>query len=169
MVSICIGKSEIQKFSYIKFLGAQLTHILSFKNHVRSKARTANYILHLFCNISKFITREVEEMLICNLIFPHQDYVNSILVNSPRTTLKPLQQVQFSAARLVLHKAKFHHAQIQLKELHWLPFQQRCIHKLLTIVWKTVHGQGQQYLHDKLKVKTITRTTRKASSVAVTL
>ena len=49
-----------------------------------------------------------------------------------------------SAARLVFHRTKFHRTQPLPKELHW----QRCIYKLLIIVWKTLHGQGQQYLHD---------------------
>ena len=43
------------------------------------------------------------------------------------------------------------------------------IYKLLTIVWNTLHGQGPQYLHDKLKVETFTRTTRQANSISIIL
>ena len=45
---VCIGKSETQKSSCIKFLGAHLDDIFSFKNHVRSKAQTANCMIHLY-------------------------------------------------------------------------------------------------------------------------
>ena len=108
LASICVGKSEIQKSSCIKFLSAHLNDILNFKNQVRSKDKTANYILHIICNISKFITMEVKQMHIFTLTFPHLDYANSIMVNSLKTTLKLLQTIQKSAARRMLYKAKFH-------------------------------------------------------------
>ena len=169
LVLKCIDKTEIQKLSCIKFLGAHLDVILSFKSHVKSKVSTANHILHLTIYISKFITREVVQMITCTLIFPHLDYTNSILVNPPKTTLKLLQEVQNSATRLVFQKTKFHHAQILLKEIHWLSIHQRCIYKHLTIVWKTLHGEDPEYLYEKLKVKTFTNTTRLANSVSITL
>ena len=77
--SLCIGKSETQKSGCINILDAHLNDILSFKNHVRSKARTTNYIFHLICNISKFITMEVTQILICTLIFSNLDHANSRL------------------------------------------------------------------------------------------
>ena len=44
-------------------------------------------------------------MLISMLICPYLDDANSILVNSPQTTLNPFKQVQNSAAGLILHWA----------------------------------------------------------------
>ena len=69
LISTCTGQSEIHKSSCTKFLSTYLDDILSFKDHIRTKARTAYYIPHLIHNISKFITMEVTPMLTCTLYF----------------------------------------------------------------------------------------------------
>ena len=81
---------------------------LASKITLKLKPLQQNFILYLINNISKFITIEVTQILICTLIFPHLDYAYCILVISPKTTIKPLQQVQNSAARLVFQRAKFY-------------------------------------------------------------
>ena len=50
-----------------------------------------------------------------------------------------------------------------MKQLHWLPIRYRCHFKLLTIVYKTLHGMGPAYLRNRLKVKNITRNTQLTS------
>ena len=58
------------------------------------------------------------------------DYANAILYGIPQYMLKPLQRVQYNAARLVLRKKKRDHGTPLLKQLHWLPIQTSLEYKL---------------------------------------
>ena len=52
------------------------------------------------------------------------------------TKLKKLQSVQNAAARLITHSKKYDHITPILKELHWLPVEERIIFKNLLLVKK---------------------------------
>ena len=91
--------------------------------------------------------------------YPQLDCINSILTNTSLTTTKPYQKIQNQTARIIYKKTKWTSATSSMKQLHWLPIRYMCHFKLLTIVYKTLHGMGPAYLRNRLKVKNITRNT----------
>ena len=99
-------------------------------------------------------------MLICSNVLLHIDYGNSILVNLPKSTLKPLQSIQNYAAKIICKKQKYDSSTECLSRLHWLPIHYRCIYRLMTIVYKALNENEPQYLGDKLSFKTLDMTTR---------
>ena len=54
----------------------------------------------------------------------------------PSYEIHKLQSVQNAAARLITHSKKYDHINPILKELHWLPVQERIIFKNLLLVKK---------------------------------
>ena len=48
------------------------------------------------------------------------------------------------------YKTKYDSTTETLKEIHWLPIRFRVIHKLLTLVSKSLKGSARKYLHDLL-------------------
>ena len=56
-----------------------------------------------------------------------------------------------------------------MKILHWLPIEFRTKFKLLTIVFKTLQGNGQSYLQTKLNTMTYHRTTRRLTTKGIPL
>ena len=50
--------------------------------------------------------------------------------------------------RLVLRKTKFDSATDCLKSLHWLPIKQWIAYKILVLTYKSLHGEGPQYLQE---------------------
>ena len=56
-----------------------------------------------------------------------------------------------------------------MKFLHWIPTEFRTKFKLMTIVFKTLQGNGPGYLQTKLKTKTYQRTTRRPTAKGFTL
>ena len=50
-------------------------------------------------------------------------------------------------------------------QLHWLPIEQRVIFKLLLLVYKSLNGQGPDYLRELLELYVPTRTLRSADSM----
>ena len=52
----------------------------------------------------KFLTDDETKMLMYSNVLSHLDYGNSILVNLPKATLKPLQTMQNYAAKITCNK-----------------------------------------------------------------
>ena len=129
---------------------------------IAAKARTAHLNIQKIKKIRKYLTEVKPKMLICSMVLSHLDYGNSILVNLPKSTLKPLQSIQKYATKITCtkKKTKYDSATDCLPRLHWLPIHIRCIYTLMTIVYKTLNENKPQYLADKLSIKTVDKTTR---------
>ena len=161
--SITFGDTTVKSSKTIKFLGVLLDDTLSFKQHVAARAKSALYGIHLIKNVRKYLTMATTKMLMCTMVLSQLDYINSILTNTSLITTRPYQKIQNQAARIIYKKTKWTSATSFMKQLHWLPIRYRCRFKLLTIVYKTLHGNGPAYLRNRLKIKNNTRGTRMTS------
>ena len=83
--------------------------------------------------------------------------------------LKKMQSIQNWAAKVVLRRRKYDSSTKCLIELHWLPILQRIKFKLLTLVFRGLHGSLPQYLQELLVVRQFARSTRLSSCKAITL
>ena len=149
--NIKIGDATIHQTSKINFLGVHPDERLSLKDHVQNRSKKANYNLKLIRNIRKYINTDTTKMLLSTLVLSQLDYVNSILTRALITMTKPYQKIPNFADRVAYKKSKREDAYICLRELHWLPIKYRSTFKLLTIVYNTLHGNGPQYLEEKLQ------------------
>ena len=89
------------------------------------------------------------------MVLSHLRYGNSILVNLPKSTLKPLQSIQNYTVKITCINQKYDSSTDCLSGLHWLPIHYRCIYKLMSIVYKTLNENEPQYIADKLSIKTV--------------
>ena len=78
------------------------------------------------------------------------DNCNSLLIGSPSFLIQKLQCIQNCAARLVTGQPKFAHVTPILKELHWLPIEQRVAFKVLLLAYKGLNGLAPKYISDML-------------------
>ena len=108
-------------------------------------------------------------MLLCSLVLSQLDYVNSVLTDLPKATLRPSNYTQRYAARLACNKTKRDSVRDSMKILHWLPIEFRTKFKLLTIVSNTLQGNDPSYLQTKLNNMTYHRTTRRLTTKGIHL
>ena len=108
-------------------------------------------------------------MLPCSLVLSQLDYLNSFLTDLPKATLRPYNYTQRYAARLACNKTQRDSAHDCMKFLHWLPIEFRTKFQSMTIVFKTLQGNGPGYLQTKLKTKTYQRTIRRSTAKGITL
>ena len=91
------------------------------------------------------------------------DYCNSTLWGLPAVHLNRLQKIQNSAARIVARTKKSDHITPTLRELHWLPVNERIDHKILTLAFSTFHKLAPEYLQELVPSYDPPRSLRSAS------
>jgi hypothetical protein len=84
------------------------------------------------------------------LIISRLDYCNAALSGLSAAALQPLQRVMNAAARIVLNLRPRDHITTALRELHWLPVQQRNLFKTCLLVHLSLTGRAPSYLSDLL-------------------
>jgi len=93
----------------------------------------ALYNIH---RIRPFLKPEAAQILVQAFVITCLDYCNSLLVELPASTIKPLQRIQKAAVRLVLNLSKFSHVTHLFHDLHWLPVIARIRFKTLVLAYK---------------------------------
>ena len=85
------------------------------------------------------------------------DFCNSLFYGLPKQLIQKLQSVQNAAARLVSLSQRYDHITPILRELHWLPVEQRIIFKVILLTFKSTHDMAPTYLKDLIKPYVPTR------------
>ena len=163
-IKINIGDAEIKPSLVVRNLGAMLDSKMDMEQHIKSVCRSCYGQIRQIGHIRKFLTCDATKMLVNSLVTSRMDYCNGLLYGVPMTTLKKLQTVQNTAARLISKTARHDHISPVLKDLHWLPVQQRIQFKILTLTFKALHNLAPEYIKNLLQVYKPGRNLRSQSS-----
>ena len=123
---------------------------LSMKQHIIKTCKAA--YIRCISSIHQYLTEDATKTLVNSCILSRLDYCNSLLAGYPRTVIKPLQQVQNSAAKLMLKSQRAEHAKPLLKQLHWLPIEQIIKNKIACLRYH--HWHCPSVLSFKTSLKT---------------
>ena len=113
------------------------------------------------------ITKDIAILLVNALVLTKIDYCNSLLVNINKDKINSLQVAQNDAARLIFRRSRFNSASNLLRELHWLPVFKRIDYKICSLVHKSIHSFGPEYILNLLKFYTPTRNLRSNSDCLI--
>ena len=80
------------------------------------------------------------------------DFCNSLLHGLPKYEINKPQGVQNAAARVIACLSKFDHISDTLKELHWLPVEQRIIVKIILFFLQILNNLAPDYLVELIHV-----------------
>ena len=101
--------------------------------------------------IRKYLDQPSTERLVHAFVTSKLHYCNSVLYGLPAKQLSKLQRLQNSAARLVTKAKSRDHVTPVLRQLHWLPINQRIVFKVLLITFKIINGYAPSYLSSLLE------------------
>ena len=157
---INVGDSSIATVSQARNLGAIFDSSMTMKPHISNVIRSSSFQLRNISRIRKYLSRDATEQIIHSFITSRLDNNNALLYGLPANQLYRLQKIQNTAARILTFSRKSCHITPILKELHWLPINQRIIFKLLLIVYKCTNNVAPSYVTELLSKYLPTRTLR---------
>jgi hypothetical protein len=168
--SIDVNSVIVMRNPCIKYLGAWLDQELKMKKHVTEKCKIAAFNIQNISSIRCYLSVENAKRLMSALVLSHLDYSNAILYGVHKILTTKMQSIQNWAAKVVLGRKKRDSSTECLKALHWLPIVQRIKFKVLTLVFRGVHGNSlPQYLQEHLVVRKFSRSTRLSSQKGILL
>ena len=158
--SIKIGEATIASTSSARNIGAIFDSTLSMQDHVSSICRSCYCHIRNLGKIRSSLTKDAAINLVHAFISSRLDQMNSLLFGVPKYLIQKLQKIQNNSARIVSRSKRREHITPILKDLHWLPVQQRIDFKITLLVFKSLTGLAPGYLRDLLDLYEPTRTLR---------
>ena len=145
-VTLRIGNAVVQSSSKVRDLGITLDNKMTMEDHVHNVCRSAYAQLASISHIHRHLTPEATKSLMHALVTSRLDYCNTLLYGLPKVLLNKLQRVQNVCARIVTRTPRHERITPVLKELHWLPVEQRIYFKVLMHTYRSIHGHAPAYL-----------------------
>ncbi len=145
-----LGSSTITPSKTARNLGVVIDDKLNFTDHITKTARSCR-------------------LLVQALVLSILDYCNALLAGLPASSIKPLQLIQYAAARLIFNEPKRTHVTPLFINLHWLPIAARITFKALMFSYRTTSGSAPLYLNSLLQTYMPSRSLRSASERRVTV
>ena len=143
---VAVAGSNIAFSVKLKSLGVTLDRTLSFDEHVRNVVKASNYHIKALRHVRPLLDKSIANTVACSIVATRLDYCNSLLYGTSKSNLVKLQHVQNTLARVVAGTRRREHITPVLKDLHWLPVEQRIQYKVALITHKVLTEKQPQYL-----------------------
>ncbi|GFO47561.1 reverse transcriptase [Plakobranchus ocellatus] len=168
-VTINLSGHAITCKQTVKNLEVNIDQSLSMMAFVGSLCKSLNFQLRRIGLVRHYLTENVTKTLVSSMILSKMDYCNSLLIGLPKESFNRLQVVQNNAARLVTMSKKRDHVTPVLKDLHWLPVQQRTVFKICVICYKCLNGMAPLHSQNLLQKYRPARSLRSSADTTILL
>ncbi len=146
-----LGSSIITPSKTARNLGVVIDVKLNFTDHITETARSCRFALYNIKKIRPFLSEHATQLLVQALVLSRLDYCNALLAGLSANSIKPLQLIQNTAARLIFNEPKRTHVTPLFIKVHWLPIAARIKFKGLMFAYKTTSGSAPLYLNSLLQ------------------
>lgn len=160
--SLKLSGLAVEPVKLARNIGVTMDHHGTLDTHITNVSRNAYYQLNNINRLKKFMSQESLECLIHAFVTTKLDYCNSLFCGACKSSIKKLQRVQNTAARILTGHRKSEHITPVLRQLHWLPVEQRIKFKLLVITFKALNDLAPDYLQELLTLHRPPRSLRSA-------
>ena len=152
-VAISLDKQSIALSPTVTNLGVILDSSLSFQAHIKNVCRISYFHLRNIARLKTSLSKDDLKTLVNALIFSRIDYANALLSGLPAQTIRCLQVVMNSCARMLTGTRRSDHITPVLADLHWLPVEYRIKFKVLLLTYKAIHKKGPSYMSDLITIR----------------
>ncbi len=120
-----LGSSTKTPSKTARNLGVVINDKLDFSDHITKTARSCRFALYNIKKIRPFLSEHATQLLVQALVLSRLDYCNALLAGIPASSIKPLQLIQNTSARLIFNELKKTHITPLFINLYWLPIAAR--------------------------------------------
>ena len=113
--TISLSNTDIEFSGIVRNPGFIFDSDISMKQHIIKTCKAAYIEIRRMSSIRLYLTEDVTKALVSSCILSRLDYCNFLLTGCLQTFIKPLQQVQNSATKLILKSRRAEHAKSLLK------------------------------------------------------
>lgn len=166
--SLQLPDGLVRSSTTVKNLGVVIDERLSFDDQARSCIKSCYFHLRRLKQIRRYVEPDVIHSLVHAFVTSHLDYCNGLFAGCNAYTVRRLQRVQNTAARLVLDVPHSSPSQPLLRELHWLPIESRIKFKLCVLIYRVSRGTAPLYLCELCKPCTDSRLRSKSRGDFIT-
>ena len=135
-----IDGSVTQPSQFVRNIGVIFDNKLNMERQVAAICKSTFFQIRNISRIRKFLSVSCTKAFVHAFVTCRLDNCNSLLYGFPKYLVHRLQLVQNCAARLILCGRKFDRITPLLKELHWLPLEQRIIFKISLVTFKALNN-----------------------------
>ena len=160
---LTVGCSQVQLAQSARNLGAIFDTNFQMTSHINNICRGASCALRKISKIRNYLDKSTTEKLVHAFVTSRLDNNNGLLIGLPQKDISKLQRIQNSAARLISLTGKNEHITSVIRDLHWLPVNQRITYKILILTFKILHHMSPDYLMELITPYTPTRSLRSCS------
>ncbi|XP_077996519.1 uncharacterized protein LOC144449819 [Glandiceps talaboti] len=162
-----INGNEIMPTTEARNLGTSFDSCMDMKRQVTQVCKSSYYHIRNIGKIRKYLTDDAVKLLVHTFVTSRIDYCNSLLYGIPLSSIRKLQLVQNTAARLITKTRKYDHIIGVLQNLYWLPISVRIEFKVLLIAYKALRDTAPPYISQLLKFYEPSRNLRSKSKLLV--
>ena len=90
--SVRVSGENIEKLEVIRYLSGYLDSTLTFKQHIKTKCKSAKLNLLKIISIRKYLDKETVTQLTVSLCLSHLGYANGLLIRLPDCSVKLMQK-----------------------------------------------------------------------------
>ena len=150
--SIEVNGELIEKSKIAKNLGVVIDSTLNMRAQINQVRRSCYYQIKWISKIRPCLDKETAKTIVHALVISRLDYCNGLYSGLAKSDIHDLQMVMNQAARLVVQQKRDPNISIRctLKDLHWLPVAERVEFKMISMVFKALHGLAPEYLSELL-------------------
>ena len=151
-LSINIGGNVIKCSNSVRNLGAIMDSGLTMIPHTNKIVQSCHFYLRQIGHIRPYLNENACKSAVQALVISRIDNHNILLNGTAKANINRLQLMQNKAARLISRSRPWDHITPVLKQLHWLPIEQRIAFKTALLVFKSLNGQAPTYISDLLEL-----------------
>ena len=155
--------NDISPYDSVRNVGAIFNSDFSFHTHVSNICKSCFYHIRDLRRIWRHIPLSTAKTISNAPISRRFNYCNSLLNNIAQQDLTKLQRVQNCLA-CVLRAPRFSPSLPLLKQLHWLPVNNRIQFKLSTLTYRALAIHQPPYMASLLQFSNIPRQLRSSTS-----
>lgn len=161
--SVKFGETLINRNRSVRNLGIVFDDCLSFNDHINQLCKVSHWHIRDIRRIRDFLPKSALVPLANALVSSRIDYCNSLYNGLTKTNILKMQRIQNSIARAITRTSKSAHITPILKNLHWLPIEQRIKFKTSLLVYKALHFGQPHYLKSMLNLPKHSHSTRSST------